>query len=88
MEAVLPRPDSFGDLVSAAPRSSVLQELKGLVVPEEEVPAAGIFVRRRWFLARSADGGRHAWAARSVTIWSERGIRVACASTCALSIPG
>jgi hypothetical protein len=24
-------------------------------------------VRRRWFLARSADGGRHAWAARSVT---------------------
>ena len=40
VEAVLPRPDSFGDLVSAAPRSSVLQELKELVVPEEEVPAA------------------------------------------------
>jgi hypothetical protein len=67
IEAVLPRPDSFGNLVSAAPQSSVLQELKGLVLPEEEVPAAGILVRRRWFLARSADGGRHAWAARSVT---------------------
>ncbi len=66
VEAVLPRPDSFSDLVSTAPQSSVLQELKGVVLPEEEVPAAGIFVRRRWFVARSADGGRHAWAARSV----------------------
>jgi hypothetical protein len=67
VEAVLPRPNSFGDLVTASPRSSVLQELRGLVLPEEEVPSAGIVVRRRWFLARSADGGRHAWAARSVT---------------------
>ena len=67
VEAVLPRPNSLGDLVTASPRSSVLQELRGLVLPEEEVPSAGIVVRRRWFLARSADGGRHAWAARSVT---------------------
>jgi len=67
VEAVLPRSNSFGDLVTASPRSSVLQELRGLVLPEEEVPSAGIVVRRRWFLARSADGGRHAWAARSVT---------------------
>lgn len=67
VEAVLPRPDSLGDLVTSSPRSSVLQELSGLVLPEEEVPTAGIVVRRRWFLARSADGGRHAWAARSVT---------------------
>ena len=67
VEAVLPRPDSYGDLVTAAPRSSVLQELQGKVLPEEEVPPSGIVVRRRWFLARSADGGRHAWAARSVT---------------------
>jgi hypothetical protein len=67
VEAVLPRSNSFGDLVTASPRSSVLQELRGLVLPEEEVPSAGILVRRRWFLARSADGGRHAWAARSVT---------------------
>ena len=67
VEAVLPRPNSFGDLVTASPRSSVLQELRGLVLPEEEVPSAGIVMRRRWFLARSADGGRHAWAARSVT---------------------
>jgi hypothetical protein len=66
VEAVLPRPNSLGDLVTASPRSSVLQELRGLVLPEEEVPSAGIVVRRRWFLARSADGGRHAWAARSV----------------------
>ena len=68
VEAVLPRPHSLGDLVTSSPRSSVLQELRGLVIPEEEVPTAGIVVRRRWFLARSADGGRHAWAARSVTI--------------------
>jgi hypothetical protein len=67
LEAVLPRPDSLGDLATASPRSSVLQELRGMVLPEEEVPSAGIVVRRRWFLARSADGGRHAWAARSVT---------------------
>jgi hypothetical protein len=67
VEAVLPRPNSLGDLVASSPRSSVLQELRGLVVPEEEVPSAGIVVRRRWFLARSADGGRHTWAARSVT---------------------
>jgi hypothetical protein len=67
VEAVLPRPNSLGDLVTASPRSNVLQELRGLVLPEEEVPSAGVIVRRRWFLARSADGGRHAWAARSVT---------------------
>jgi hypothetical protein len=67
VEAVLPRPDSLGDLVTSSPRSSVLQELRGKVLPEEEVPSAGIVVRRRWFLARSADGGRHAWAARFVS---------------------
>jgi len=67
VEAVLPRPHSLGDLETSSPRSSELQELRGLVLPEEEVPTAGIVVRRRWFLARSADGGRHAWAARSVT---------------------
>ncbi len=43
-----------------------MQELQDVVLPEEEVPTAGVVVRRRWFLARSADGGRHAWAARSV----------------------
>jgi hypothetical protein len=67
VEAVLRRADSFGNPVTSAPQTSVLQELKGLVLPEEEVPSWGILVRRRWFLARSADGGRHAWAARSVT---------------------
>jgi hypothetical protein len=67
VEAVLPRPDSLGELVASSPRSSVLLELRGMVLPEEEVPTAGVTVRRRWFLARSADGGRHAWAARSVT---------------------
>jgi hypothetical protein len=65
VEALLPRSDGSGDPVAAAPLSSVLQELKGLMLPEEEVPEAGVIVRRRWFLARSADGGRHAWAARS-----------------------
>jgi hypothetical protein len=57
----------MGDVEIPEPRSSILQELKGQVLAEEEVPSAGIVVRRRWFLARSADGGRHAWAARSVT---------------------
>jgi len=67
VEALLPRPGSMGDVEIPEPRSSILQELKGQVLAEEEVPSAGIVVRRRWFLARSADGGRHAWAARSVT---------------------
>jgi hypothetical protein len=66
VEAILPRPQSLGNLETSSPRSSVLQELLGRVIPEEEVPTAGVVVRRRWFLARSADGGRHAWAARSV----------------------
>ncbi len=73
VEAVLPRPDSFGNLVTSQPRSSVLQELQGSVIPEEEVPVAGLMVKRRWFLARSADGGRHAWAARSVTVGGGEG---------------
>ncbi len=68
IEAVLPRPHSLGDVEISSPRSSVLQELRGRMIPEEEVPSAGVVVRRRWFLARSADGGRHAWAARSVTV--------------------
>jgi hypothetical protein len=68
VEAVLPRPNSLGDLEASSPRSSVLQELAGRVIPEEEVPSSGVVVRRRWFLARSADGGRHAWAARSVSV--------------------
>ncbi|MEO7190180.1 MAG: hypothetical protein ABI051_03920 [Vicinamibacterales bacterium] len=67
VEAVLPRPHTLGEPEISSPRSSVLQELRGLVIPEEEVPTAGVVVRRRWFLARSADGGRHAWAARSVS---------------------
>ena len=67
VEAMLPRPNSLGDLETSSPRSSVLQELRGRVIPEEEVPNAGVVVRRRWFLARSADGGRHVWAARSVS---------------------
>jgi hypothetical protein len=68
VEAVLPRPNSFGDLEASSPRSSVLQELGGRVIPEEEIPSSGVVVRRRWFLARSADGGRHVWAARSVSV--------------------
>jgi len=68
VEALLPRPNSLGDVATSSPQSSVLQELRGLVIPEEEIPTAGVVVRRRWFLARSADGGRHAWAARTVSV--------------------
>lgn len=67
VEAVLPRPDTWGVLVVSAPRSSVLRELRGRPLREEEVGPAGVTVRRRWFLARSADGGRHVWASRSVS---------------------
>jgi hypothetical protein len=67
VEAVLPRPNTWGDLVTVAPRSSILQELAGTVLHEEEVPSDGVTVRRRWYLTRSADGGRHVWAARDVT---------------------
>ena len=66
VEAVLPRPDSAGALHTVEPRSSVLRELRGAPVHEEEVPPDGVVVARRWLLARSADGGRHVWAARSV----------------------
>ncbi len=38
-----------------------------MILHEEEVPSAGVVLRRRWYLARSADGGRHVWAARTVT---------------------
>jgi hypothetical protein len=44
----------------------VLRELRGAPLHEEEVPPDGVVVTRRWFLARSADGGRHVWAGRSV----------------------
>ena len=80
VEALLPRSDGSGDPVATAPLSSVLQELKGLVLPEEEVPAAGVTVRRRWFLARSADGGRHAWARTRARAAAAKA-RAACAST-------
>lgn len=66
VEAVLPRPNTLGALEIVEPLSSVLKELRGTHVHEEEVPPEGVIVRRRWFLARSADGGRHTWAARSV----------------------
>jgi hypothetical protein len=46
VEAVLPRPHSLGDLETSSPRSSVLQELRGLVIPEEEVPTAGVDARQ------------------------------------------
>jgi hypothetical protein len=67
VEAALPRTDTWGVSVLTTPHSSVLRELRGQVLREEEVGPAGITVRRRWFLARSADGGRHVWVARSVT---------------------
>ncbi len=67
VEAVLPRADTWGVLVVSDPRSSVLRELRGHPLREEEVGPAGVTVRRRWFLARSADGGRHVWASRSVS---------------------
>ena len=67
VEAVLPRPDAHGAMVTPVPRSSILQELRGVPLHEEEVGPAGVTVRRRWFLARSADGGRHVWVARSVS---------------------
>ncbi len=66
VEAVLPRPNAYGAMVTPRPRSSILTELRGVPLHEEEVGPAGVTVRRRWFLARSADGGRHAWVARSV----------------------
>ena len=66
-QAVLPRPRSWGVPLPPAPRSSVLRELRDVLLHEEEVGPAGVTVRRRWFLARSADGGRHVWVARSVT---------------------
>ena len=66
LQAALPRPGSGGDAVVAEPRSRLLAELRGVVLREEEVPSEGVTVRRQWHLARTADGGRHVWMARSV----------------------
>lgn len=66
IEAVLPRPGSGGQTVISEPRSRLLAELRGQVLREEEIPNEGITVRRQWHLARTADGGRHVWTARSV----------------------
>ncbi|MFD4959591.1 hypothetical protein [Microbacterium sp. NPDC058389] len=67
VEAVLPRSIDGEEEVVVEPRSSVLQELRHHALHEEEVPRAGVVVRRRWQLGRSADGGRHTWTARSVS---------------------
>jgi hypothetical protein len=67
VEAVLPRSIDGEEEVVVEPRSSVLQELRHHALHEEEVPRSGVVVRRRWQLGRSADGGRHTWAARSVS---------------------
>ena len=67
VQALLPRPRSYGDPVVPESRSTVLHELRAVILHEEEVPSAGVVVRRRWYLARSADGGRHVWAARTVS---------------------
>lgn len=67
VQAVLPRPTTFGVPVLTTPRSSILRELRDDVVREEEVGSAGVTVRRRWYLARAADGSRHTWVARAVT---------------------
>ncbi len=81
VEAVLPRSDGAGDPVAAAPLSSVLQELKGLVLPEEEVPAAGdhraaTLVPSR---ARPTAGGTPGLRARPRAAAAKA--RAACAST-------
>lgn len=67
VEAVLPRPDTFGVPIITTPRSVVLRELRGTVIREEEIGSAGVTVRRRWHLARTTDGGRHTWVSREVS---------------------
>lgn len=68
VQATMPRYRAYGGPVTVEPRSTVLAELKEpVILREEEVPSAGVVLRRRWYLARSADGGRHVWTGRMVT---------------------
>ncbi len=48
----------------AGPKGRVLAPQRALVLQEEEVPATGAQVTRRWQLARGADGRPHLWMAR------------------------
>ena len=48
----------------AGPKGRVLAPQRPLVLQEEEIPATGAQVTRRWQLARGADGRPHLWMAR------------------------
>ncbi len=49
---------------SAGPKGRVLAPERPLWIHEEEIPATGAQVTRRWQLARGADGRPHLWMAR------------------------
>jgi hypothetical protein len=48
----------------AGPKGRVLAPQRPLMLQEEEIPATGAQVTRRWQLARGADGRPHLWMAR------------------------
>jgi hypothetical protein len=48
----------------AGPKGRVLAPQRPLVLQEEEIPATGAQVTRRWQLARGADGKPHLWMSR------------------------
>ena len=56
--------EELDDPAVAGPKGRVLAPAGPLRVREEEIPATGAQVTRRWQLARGADGRPHLWMAR------------------------
>jgi hypothetical protein len=56
--------EELDDPSVAGPKGRVLAPERAFALHEEEIPATGAQVTRRWQLARGADGKPHLWTAR------------------------
>ena len=56
--------EELDDPAVAGPKGRVLAPERAFALHEEEIPATGAQVTRRWQLARGADGRPHLWMAR------------------------
>jgi hypothetical protein len=56
--------EELADPSIAGPKGRVLAPERPLLLHEEEIPATGVQVTRRWQLARGGDGRPHLWMAR------------------------
>ena len=63
-DIVLRRGRIAADAGAHLPRGRILEPERPFVMREEEIPAGGVRVTRRYQLARSADGGVYLWVGR------------------------